>query len=77
MLTRPGQSQYQQSAYMIGLGPGWIFTGPFVTYPIDVGSLDPTSVESIDVAEQTAELITIGALLRDYSDGSTDPNVDY
>ena len=77
-LTRPGQSQYPQSAYMIGLGPGWIFSGPFVTYPIDVGSPElDSAVSAPDLAEQRAELITIGALLKEYSGGPADPGVDH
>jgi hypothetical protein len=70
VLTRPAHSQYEQSAYMIGFGAGWIFAGPFVTYPISIGSADLTSAESVDVADQTAELVTLGRLLKEYSDGT-------
>lgn len=77
VLLRPAQSQYGQSAYMIGLGVGWIFAGPFVTYPINVGSPDFSAAESVDVAEQTVELITISRLLKEYSDGLTDSGLDH
>jgi len=77
VLTRLAQSQYGHSAYMIGLGAGWIFAGPFVTYPIDVGSPDLSAAESVDVAEQTAELTTIGRLLKEYSNGPNDSGLNH
>lgn len=77
ILTRPTQSQYEQSAFMIGLGPAWIFQGPFATYPIDVGGPDLTPAEAVDVEEQTPEIIKIGHLLKEYSDGSTDSGFNY
>lgn len=75
-LTKPAQTQYGQSAYMIGLGPGWIFEGPFATFPVDVGGPDPSPAEAVNVAEQMAEMITVGKLLEEYTHGPANPGID-
>ncbi len=36
-LLQSAVSSYSHPAYLIGLKKGWIFSGPFDTYPIDVG----------------------------------------
>lgn len=42
-LLRREPTKFPYAVYMLGLSRGWIFEGPFDTYPIDVGLVDASS----------------------------------
>jgi hypothetical protein len=57
-------SLFLVSAYMVGMAPGWIFTGPFDTWPIDLGlgtavalAFDPGDPAARDALQDLGKVI--------------------
>jgi molybdopterin/thiamine biosynthesis adenylyltransferase len=60
LLMRPDASHYPNSVYAIGMGEGSVFTQPFHTYPIEVGSaISKPSKEILSKEEVAKEITTI------------------
>jgi hypothetical protein len=58
-------SSYSHPVYLIGLKPGWIFSGPLDTYPIDVGQPEVVAPPSLLSDEQRTETARFIASLID------------
>jgi molybdopterin/thiamine biosynthesis adenylyltransferase/ubiquitin-protein ligase len=70
-------SAFSYSVYLIGLGKGWIFENPFETYPIDVGTPEPSDSEAeINPTEAAAELIRLLRLFAAPENATTVNNPD-
>lgn len=59
-LIRPAESLFPQSAYMIGLKRGWIFSAPFHTFPIEyVPNGSWGMIEGGNADERTSQAIAL------------------
>jgi hypothetical protein len=59
-LANPDRSVFPHSAYLQGFKQEWIFSGPFDTRPLDLGSLKPdAAAEPVEQAKVLAELIEL------------------
>ncbi len=69
VLIRPEQSAFPHSAYVIGLGAGWIFTQPFDTRPFDFTLEDEwrPPISSNDASDAVDYLLSILTLPDDAS----------
>lgn len=65
-------SSFPNSAYLIGLSKGWIFSQPFETYPIELGEPEaPTSVEDHDSDLPKEEADRIIKLFIEYKNATS------
>ena len=62
-------SSYSHPVYLIGLKKGWIFSGPFDTYPIDVG---PPEVIAVPVPLSNEQLNKTATFIVGLLEGNTD-----
>jgi molybdopterin/thiamine biosynthesis adenylyltransferase len=73
-LLERSPSDYPYAVYFIGLKSEWIFSGPFDTYPVDVGAPPPAAGSKLDLTpeqvEDTAQFIAglIEGMKREASD---------
>ncbi|WP_152048330.1 ThiF family adenylyltransferase [Aureimonas psammosilenae] len=56
-------SIFPHSAYFVGLGPGWIFSQPFETHPVNVGAPSesdrPPNLDAEEAADERARVVRI------------------
>jgi molybdopterin/thiamine biosynthesis adenylyltransferase len=70
-------SMFPHSVYMVGLAEGWIFSQPFETCPIDVGSPTPEPEAAEDSEQEVeAEFEFVKKLFSDYEDEGADSAPD-
>jgi hypothetical protein len=65
-------SMFPNSVYLIGLSKEWLFSQPFETYPIDVGSPEPApAIEDDNPEVMTEEVERIRTLFQEYKNATS------
>ena len=64
VLTSSGESDFEHSAYMIGLRKEWIFQAAFDTYPVNLGSPLPKDEPAMSEMEKAAAVASIMAMFE-------------
>lgn len=64
VLTSSGGSNFEHSAYMIGLRKKWIFQAAFDSYPLNLGSPLPEDEPAMSEIEKAVALASIIAMFE-------------